>query len=72
MLILEEIAYPDLYIWYHVFGEAGSLNDINILNKSSILGSVIQSVEQHAIGYIFWWMVFIRPILFSLIPSTIH
>jgi hypothetical protein len=30
-----------LYIWYHFFGEAGSLNDINILNKSSILGSIL-------------------------------
>jgi hypothetical protein len=40
-LILEAIADADLYIWYHFFGEAGSLNDINILNKSSILGSIL-------------------------------
>jgi hypothetical protein len=40
-LILEAIADPDLYIWYHFFGEAGSLNDINILNKSSIVSSIL-------------------------------
>jgi hypothetical protein len=37
-LVLEAIADADLYIWYNFFGEAGSLNDINILNKSSIVG----------------------------------
>jgi hypothetical protein len=31
--VLEAIADPDLYSWYYFFGEAGSLNDINILNK---------------------------------------
>jgi hypothetical protein len=40
-LVLEAIADPDLYIWYYFFGEAGSLNDINILNKSSIIGSIL-------------------------------
>jgi hypothetical protein len=40
-LILEAIADPDLYIWYHFFGEAGALNDINILDKSSIIGSIL-------------------------------
>lgn len=40
-LVLEAIADPDLYIWYHFFGEAGSLNDINILNKSSIVAAIL-------------------------------
>jgi hypothetical protein len=40
-LILEAIADPDLYIWYYFFGEAGSLNDINILNKSTIVRSIL-------------------------------
>jgi hypothetical protein len=40
-LVLEAIADPDLYIWFHFFGEPGSLNDINILNKSSIVGSIL-------------------------------
>lgn len=40
-LILEAIADPDLYIWYSFFGEPGSLNDINILNKSSIVASIL-------------------------------
>jgi hypothetical protein len=40
-LVLEAIADPDLYIWYSFFGEAGSLNDINILNKSSIFALIL-------------------------------
>jgi len=42
-LVLEAIADPHLYIWYHHFGEPGSLNDINILDKSSILLSILNS-----------------------------
>jgi hypothetical protein len=40
-LVLEAIADPDLYIWYSFFGKAGSLNDINILNKSSIVAAIL-------------------------------
>jgi hypothetical protein len=40
-LVLEAIANADLYIWYYFFGESGSLNDINILNKSTIVGSIL-------------------------------
>ena len=40
-LILEAISDPFLYIWYSFFGEPGSLNDINVLDKSTIVGSII-------------------------------
>ena len=40
-LILEAICDPHLYIWYHHFGEPGSLNDINVLHKSSIFLSIL-------------------------------
>ena len=40
-LILEAICDSDTYIWYHFFGEPGSLNDINILDRSSIVGSIL-------------------------------
>jgi hypothetical protein len=40
-LILEAICDPDLYLWYIFFGEPGSLNDINILGKSSIVGAIM-------------------------------
>jgi hypothetical protein len=36
-LILEAISDPDLYIWYCHFGEPGSLNDLNVFDKSSIV-----------------------------------
>ena len=40
-LVLEAICDGDLYIWYSFFGEPGSLNDLNILDKSSIVGSLM-------------------------------
>lgn len=40
-LVLEAICDGELYIWHSFFGEAGSLNDINILDKSSIVFSLI-------------------------------
>ena len=40
-LVMEAISDPDLYIWYFYFGAQGSNNDINILDNSSILGSIL-------------------------------
>jgi hypothetical protein len=34
----------DQYLWYVNFGNPGSLNDINILNKSSIVGSMLNGL----------------------------
>jgi hypothetical protein len=35
-LILEAVASHDLWIWHAFFGVAGSNNDINVLNKSTL------------------------------------
>lgn len=40
-LILEAIADHRKYIWQLNFGEAGSLNDLNVLDGSSIVGSML-------------------------------
>jgi hypothetical protein len=40
-LILEAIADCDSYIWYVFFGEPGSLNDLNVLDKSSIVSGIL-------------------------------
>ena len=40
-MILEAICDPDTYIWYSFFGEPGSLNDLNIIKKSTIVGSIL-------------------------------
>jgi hypothetical protein len=64
-LILEAIADADTYIWYAFFGEVGSLNDTNILDKSSIVGSIIGgtfnvSVEPYTVnGTTRDWMYFL-------------
>ena len=41
-LILEAISDPYLYIWYSFFGEPGSLNDLNVLDKSTIIGAILR------------------------------
>ena len=40
-LILEAISDHRKYIWYSNFGDPGSLNDINVLDRSSIVGSLL-------------------------------
>jgi Plant transposon protein len=40
-IILEAIADNNCYIWYIFFGEPGSLNDLNVLKKSSIVGDIL-------------------------------
>jgi hypothetical protein len=64
-LILEAIADADTYMWYVFFGEVGSLNDTNILDKSSIVGSILGgtfnvSVEPYTVnGTTRDWMYFL-------------
>ena len=51
-LVLEAICDGDTYIWYHFFGEPGSLNDINILDRSSIVGSIFaQTFNSRVVPY---------------------
>ena len=45
-LILEAICDPDTYIWYSFFGEPGSLNDLNILEKSTIVWSMLNGMME--------------------------
>lgn len=40
-IVLEAVVDCNLRMWYCNFGSAGSLNDINILQKSSIVGGLI-------------------------------
>jgi hypothetical protein len=64
-MILEAICDPNLCIWYHFFGEPGSLNDINILGKSSTVGAILKqsfdtSVEANCInGHSRDWLYFL-------------
>ena len=41
-LVLEAISDGFLFIWRSFFGEPGSLNDINILDKSTIIQKILQ------------------------------
>ena len=41
-IVLEAIADPELYIWACNFGNPGSINDINVLDCSSIVKEIIE------------------------------
>ena len=41
-VILEAVASHDLWIWHAFFGAAGSNNDINVLNQSTLFTEVLQ------------------------------
>jgi hypothetical protein len=64
-LILEAIADLDLYCWYIHFGEAGTLNDTNVFDKSSIVASILDGsfdlkCEDYIInGHVRNWMYFL-------------
>ena len=40
-MIIEAICDPNLYIWYFNFGHPGSMNDINVLYRSSIVVGIL-------------------------------
>jgi hypothetical protein len=41
IVMLEVVASHDLWIWHAFFGTAGSNNDINVLNQSTIFTEVL-------------------------------
>ena len=61
MLNLEAICDPDTYVWYCFFGEPGSLNDLNILEKLTIVGSILNGTMDlrlpQELHYCINWMV---------------
>lgn len=40
-VVLEAISDGELWIWHYFFGSAGSLNDINVLDHSTTMGSML-------------------------------
>jgi hypothetical protein len=77
-IILEAVASHDLWIWHAFFGVAGSNNDINVLNQSTIFIEELKGQtprvqymvngNQHNIGYYLAdgiypdWAVFVKSI----------
>jgi hypothetical protein len=41
-IILEAVASQDLWIWHAFFEMPGSLNDINVLDRSSIFAALVE------------------------------
>ena len=41
-IVLEAVASYDLWIWHAFFGPPGTLNDINVLDRSSVFDDIIQ------------------------------
>jgi hypothetical protein len=46
-IILEVVASQDLWIWHAFFGLPGSLDDINVLNRSSLFQSPQGNMKVH-------------------------
>jgi hypothetical protein len=77
-LILEAVASHDLWIWHAFFGAAGSNNDINVLNQSTVFINELKGQaprvqymvngNQYNIGYFLAdeiypeWAVFVKSI----------
>jgi hypothetical protein len=77
-MILEAVASHDLWIWHAFFGAAGSNNDINVLNQSTVFINELKGQaprvqymvngNQHNIGYFLAdgiypeWAVFVKSI----------
>jgi hypothetical protein len=52
-LIMEAIADCDRYLWYINFGDPGSLSNLNVLNKSSIVGAMFNgSLDLRVLEYV--------------------
>lgn len=50
-VVLEAVASYDLWIWHHFFGTPGSCNDVNILDRSTILQKLISiSCDEYIIN----------------------
>ncbi|XP_057774808.1 uncharacterized protein LOC130993788 [Salvia miltiorrhiza] len=80
-IILEAIASQDLWIWHAFFGVAGSNNDINVLNQSTLFNDVLLGNESavhfvannfhHTRGYYLTdgiypnWSVFVKSFTYS-------
>jgi hypothetical protein len=64
-IVLEAIADGDLYFWYIFFGSPGSLNDLNIIDKSSIVGAILNGTfdtrcpEYNINGFVRNWLYFL-------------
>ena len=62
---MEALVDPELFIWYFNFGTPGSLNDINVLDRSNIVASLISGTFDMKIpgykinGTVRDWMYFL-------------
>jgi len=41
-IVLEAVASQDLWIWHAFFGLPGTLNDINVLDRSPVFDDILQ------------------------------
>uniref|UniRef100_A0A452ZBF8 DDE Tnp4 domain-containing protein n=1 Tax=Aegilops tauschii subsp. strangulata TaxID=200361 RepID=A0A452ZBF8_AEGTS len=77
-MILEAVASQDLWIWHAYFGLPGSLNDINVLQRSPVFTKLAEGQtplvnysingHQYIMGYYLadgiypWWATFVKSI----------
>ena len=85
-IVLEVVASQDLWIWLAFFGPPGTLNDINVLDRSPIFDDVLQgraprvhyvvNGHQYHLPYYLTdgiypkWSTFIQSILYPQTPEA--
>lgn len=73
-LVMEALVDPELFIWYFNFGAPGSLNDINVLDRSNIVASLIAGTFDNKIpaykinGTVRDWMYFLADGIYPCWP----
>jgi hypothetical protein len=84
-VMLEAVASQDLWIWHAFFGVAGSSNDINVLDQSTLFSQVLQGTapevhfevnhNEYNMGYYLVdgiypeWATFVKSIPMALSPE---
>ena len=75
-MILEAVASQNLRIWHAFFGTPGSLNDINVLQRSNVFDDFIKGIYLFLSYFIFIFHLFsislLGSVLTHLIISKLH
>ena len=51
-IVLEAVASYDLWIWHAFFGAPGTMNDLNILDRSPIFDDIINGIAPEVNFYV--------------------
>nr|VDD42307.1 unnamed protein product [Brassica oleracea] len=79
-IVLEAVVSQDLWIWHAFFGPPGTLNDINVLDRSPVFDDIFQGraprleyvVNRHMYKLAYYFIYGIYPKWSTFIQSILH